>query len=1072
VRRLTGQAALGCAMLLHWLATVAMTAGIVVGVGLGAIAWRLSQAPVDLPWLTSRLENLVNANGGPTRLSLGSVALAWEGFRRGVDSPVQLRLTGLAIADTTGTSRMRIPQVDVSLSIYQLLFGRIALRSVALDSPQLRLLRAADGTISFDLGSLAETTDTGEPPQTTQTEPLADLLTVLAQRPDSDREHGPGSLFSQLRAVHIHDAHVTVLDRQLGATWRAPHAEIDFDRRSSGALEGTAELTLALGQQQAQLTAVATLAAGAADTHLRARLSGIMPSELASAAPRLGALAAIDAPVTTEASFDLDRNLAVREGRLSLQAGAGTVHIQQSSVAILDAAFVVSGTPDAIAIDAARVSLRGHPAAPITHIEAHGDVQRGADQLSATLSLALDQVDFADLPQLWPRGVGGDARNWIVENITAGAARNGHVDLGLAAEADLSSIELTRAQGALDGDGLQVHWLRPIPPVENGKAQLRILDPDTLEIVVAGGRQDLKNQRGLVPSGLQIRGGRMRITGIMQPHQISAIEADINGPIPDALTLLREPRLALLDRHPMDLKNPAGQMTAKLFLGVPLEQKVTMDAISIRAQAHLEGVHLSGVAAGRDLDQGVLDLDANGEGMKLAGQVLLASIPARLDAAMDFRAGPPSQVVQSVTVSGEPDTSQLAAAGLDATSFVAGPVPLQGVLTERRNGQGDFAVTADLTAAELTVAPLGWRKASNIAANASGRLTLDHDRLTGIDAVQLDGDNLTLRGRADVQDGRIARVRIDRLTLGRTVAQGTIALPTSGTRRPIVANVAGPTVDLTARLARRAPTTKPPPNAQEPPPGPPWTVDARFDRVLMAHDQVLTDVAFHAEDNGRLIQQLQIDGRTGSRAPFQVQIAPAARGRRFTASTSDAGDLLNGLDLVRVMQGGALSLDGQSEDAQPGRPLNGTITIENFRIRNAPALAKLLQAMTLYGLVEVVQGPGLGFTRLVAPFRLTDDTLELSEARAFSPSLGLTAKGRIDLNSQRADMQGTIVPAYFFNSLLGNIPLVGKLFSPERGGGVFAASYTLRGPVEDPTVSINPLTALTPGFLRGLFGGF
>ena len=53
--------------------------------------------------------------------------------------------------------------------------------------------------------------------------------------------------------------------------------------------------------------------------------------------------------------------------------------------------------------------------------------------------------------------------------------------------------------------------------------------------------------------------------------------------------------------------------------------------------------------------------------------------------------------------------------------------------------------------------------------------------------------------------------------------------------------------------------------------------------------------------------------------------------------------------------------------------------------------------MTLYGLVEALQGPGLGFTRLIAPFRLTGDLLELIDARAFSASLGMTAKGRIDL---------------------------------------------------------------------------
>jgi hypothetical protein len=81
-------------------------------------------------------------------------------------------------------------------------------------------------------------------------------------------------------------------------------------------------------------------------------------------------------------------------------------------------------------------------------------------------------------------------------------------------------------------------------------------------------------------------------------------------------------------------------------------------------------------------------------------------------------------------------------------------------------------------------------------------------------------------------------------------------------------------------------------------------------------------------------------------------------------------------------------------------------------------------------------------------------------------------KGRLDLDNDTADLQGTIVPAYFFNSLLGNVPLVGRLFSPERGGGVFAARYSLKGKLDDPDVAVNPLSALTPGFLRGVFGIF
>jgi hypothetical protein len=58
------------------------------------------------------------------------------------------------------------------------------------------------------------------------------------------------------------------------------------------------------------------------------------------------------------------------------------------------------------------------------------------------------------------------------------------------------------------------------------------------------------------------------------------------------------------------------------------------------------------------------------------------------------------------------------------------------------------------------------------------------------------------------------------------------------------------------------------------------------------------------------------------------------------------------------------------------------------------------------------------------------------------------------------------------NSFLGGIPVIGRLFSPERGGGLFAATYSVRGSLRDPAVTVNPLAALTPGFLRGLFGIF
>jgi hypothetical protein len=95
------------------------------------------------------------------------------------------------------------------------------------------------------------------------------------------------------------------------------------------------------------------------------------------------------------------------------------------------------------------------------------------------------------------------------------------------------------------------------------------------------------------------------------------------------------------------------------------------------------------------------------------------------------------------------------------------------------------------------------------------------------------------------------------------------------------------------------------------------------------------------------------------------------------------------------------------------------------------------------------------------------------DVRAWGPALGITAKGQIDMDNSRMAMEGTVVPAYALNAVLGNIPVLGWLITGgEKGGGIIAFNYSMKGPTNDPSVTVNPLSALTPGFLRNLFNIF
>ena len=53
--------------------------------------------------------------------------------------------------------------------------------------------------------------------------------------------------------------------------------------------------------------------------------------------------------------------------------------------------------------------------------------------------------------------------------------------------------------------------------------------------------------------------------------------------------------------------------------------------------------------------------------------------------------------------------------------------------------------------------------------------------------------------------------------------------------------------------------------------------------------------------------------------------------------------------------------------------------------------------------------------------------------------------------------------------MLGSIPVIGDIFVGKKGEGIFALNYTVQGPFKSAQVAVNPLSALTPGFLRGIF---
>jgi hypothetical protein len=1075
MRRLAGQAARQSGRLLHTVAQAALALVVLATVAVGALIWRLSQGPLELPWLAERLVAVANSDQ-PARLAVGGAGLAWEGFGAASERPLDIRVRDITLTAPDGTPIASLPRAEVALSIAALLTGQVRPSAIVVDGLRLHLVRSASGALSLDLGGFADAQTVAQTVPPRPAAPPLDVPTLLTQLAQAVPLSGPGTShpgwtarWSLLREIGIHDATLAVEDQALGVSWELRGLSADLGRPREGGIDAQARGTLAFGEISTQATLRGRLTPDGAETRLAARLMPFDPAALARAWPAAAPLAALAAPLTVSGEVQLGPALAVRHFELNASLGAGTLQIGQGKAPVLLADATVAGTPDQVQATLQRFVTAPSPGGPRTTFTGKAVATRAAGgSVDATVALDFDQVAFADLPQLWPEGTGGrGARPWITENITAGSARNGHVEATLTATADLSDVSVTHIGGGLDGDDVTVHWLRPVPPIIHGQARVNFLTPDSLEVLASAGREVLGREPGVV-----LRKGRVLFTGMSASEQYADIETDIAASVPDLLALLSQPRIGLLQKSSLKVADAGGQVTGHVSVTqLPLRGSVTMDDVEIATTAKLTALRLPGIAGGHDLTDGAIDMKADPDGLHAEGTATLAGIPAQLQLDMDFRSGPAAQVQQSIGVKATLDDRMLAGLGVDLGEAVRGTMGVDVRETLRRDRRGEVAVNADLARATLAIPQLGYRKPTGMPASLAARVQLDRDRIVGVDGVRAEASDLRMRGAARFIDGRPNVLTIDEFVLGGNTSLRGELRPPMRPGEPWRATVQGSSLDASAEL-QHDPAARP---AEPPKPtrGAPYVVDARFDRLVLGEGHILGSVTAHAENDGLMMTRLNLGGQTENAAPFRLTIEPqpgAPRPTRTLAgSSADAGGLLRALGVAKDIRGGKLDLSGTYDDSRADHLLTGLVRIDDFRVQNAPALARLLKAMTLYGLTDLVQGPGLGFTHLEAPFRLADDMLQLDDARAYSASLGMTAQGQVDLARQRCDLRGTVVPAYFFNSLLGDLPIVGRLFSPERGSGLFAATYSVSGPIEDPDVSVNPLAALTPGFLRGIF---
>ena len=173
--------------------------------------------------------------------------------------------------------------------------------------------------------------------------------------------------------------------------------------------------------------------------------------------------------------------------------------------------------------------------------------------------------------------------------------------------------------------------------------------------------------------------------------------------------------------------------------------------------------------------------------------------------------------------------------------------------------------------------------------------------------------------------------------------------------------------------------------------------------------------------------------------------------------SKDAGTFLQEAGLIKKGAEGSLRLNINRKQ----KNIEGRLLTEDLKIYDLPALAKLLQALSIIGLLEQMLGQGLFLDEGDINFRLDEGQYIIDRASFFGPSLGISLDGYFDKKGKILDFQGVFSPVYAINS-------IGSVLT-RKGEGLIGINFDLWGNPDTPKVLVNPFSVLTPGMFREIF---
>lgn len=1005
----------------------------------GTIVWRLQTGPVALPFLKATVVQALAIPQAGVQWRIDSLDLVWDAQ---ASSPA-LRLSGLRAFNAADDAVATIPELAVGVSLRALIVGRFAPSSITVLQPALTLTR--DQENHWQVQSLALKDNAMADGASAAPDFMADVLQSFIGQQDAKIP-----FLRYLRRVSVRGGEVLVDDRHRAATFWLPELNMELVRNRQG-LSGKADLEVELDESRTQFQAQIVWPQGANTAMITTQFAALDVGRMVQLVPEFAEFARMKTTIAGSLQFTVSTD----GGLTKIDLVARSDQAELNHAVYFPTPVTIQGLDlraDYTPLGGLQVSLLSGTIMG-AKLQLSGTLAPQTDGFATVANVELSDLDLRHLAALWPADVAPKPRAWVVPNIAEGRVSRATVNFKgtLPPNRDTAELHIAELTGAMDFNGAVIDYLSPLPKATgvNGRAEF---DADTMTITTTSG----------TAGGMTLGDGKTVIGGLSAVDQTIVIDMAARGEIADILRILDHEPLRLPSKKSIRPDQFTGDATANAKLSFPLLKDLLLEQISIDVKGQGTDVGMTDALWGQPMQRGNLTVAVTQDGMEIAGDGVLADTPFNLLWQEDFRdrpTGPRSRYVVSATGQVE---SALTMLGLDL------PIPISGIASVdvdyriATDRSADALIQADLTNAAAALPEANYWKPAGQRGTARVEMAVGSaGKIQRLRQFTFAANDVAIEGKAEFDNAQeLQRLEITKLKTAQNDAQ--LILKQEG-KNSYAINVWGSKFD--AGYLWDAPPDDDATTDN-------YTIDFNLGRLSMGGTDQFQQAKGRIVKRGKVTESLRFSALTGAKGdqPLSATITPSPAGRRILVQSPDAGGVLRALNVYDTMRSGALTVEGVYR-APDRDELAAVLRINNFTITDAPILGQLLNLSSLPGILQNLSGQGINFDKFTADFVQLPGLMTIKTARLNGASIGIKVSGTIDTHNDSFDLNGTLAPANALNKVIAEIPLIGGILTMGGEQPLFGFNFSIKDRIDQPKISVNPLSALTPGILREVFGG-